>query len=224
MYGASGRYVWWPNGDARSVDYSRITAVTPLGSLHGRCSSLPLVYDRRARAPGAAASGAWQEGCAGVHVGCGACRRRRPAGVVQCGALQGGLGYCVQYEEAVYGEREHSSGCVGPVIVFSCHHIPTDCTPAGRGPAAGAQRADGLGRPWQSSHFLTLVTPSLALPQVVGLLLTHNAQTAYKNAYGNTALSLATGQKAQHWIKRVAEGGQVGVKSFLGAGVRGVSL
>mgnify|MGYP001807203548 CR=1 FL=1 len=51
---------------------------------------------------------------------------------------------------------------------------------------------------------------------MVGLLLTHNAHTAFKNAYGNTALSLATGAKAQAWIKRVAEGGP-GERSKLAA-------
>jgi hypothetical protein len=35
--------------------------------------------------------------------------------------------------------------------------------------------------------------------QVVGVLLVRNANTAFKNAYGNTPLTLATSAKAQVW-------------------------
>jgi hypothetical protein len=62
-------------------------------------------------------------------------------------------------------------------------------------------------RPARVTSHVRVRVSVLRLLQVVGLLLTHNAHTSFKNAYGNTALSLASSQRAQAWIKRVTEGG-----------------
>ena len=34
------------------------------------------------------------------------------------------------------------------------------------------------------------------------------AQTIYKNAYGNTPLKVAIGEKAASWIRRIGDGGE----------------